>query len=116
MVLGDEIWATITWGKSDAVNTPSSTGDGMASYLFDATDGGDVVLTITDTTAYAPGITLSISGDANDDTNEGALIVSPGSIDHFVISHDNAVVAGSPELVTITAEDANNNKITNWYF
>ena len=106
---------TITWGLDTGNGTFNDDGGSVdtATYQFVGSDNGVVILTLTDTTQETINISASGSGQTDDDT-EGVLVINPAGIDHFVISHDNAAVAGVAENVTITAKDANETTVTGY--
>jgi hypothetical protein len=107
--------ATITWGLQSGNGSFIDGGAGVdtATYTFSVADNGIATFTVNDTQAET--INISVSGDGkSDDDTEGNLVISPGLIDHFVITHDNAAVAGTAENITVTAKDAYENTITDY--
>jgi len=106
---------SITWAKIAGGGTFTDGGASVdtATYTFVSGDNGVVTLSVNDTIAET--LNISVTGDSkSDDDTEGNMVFSPGVIDHFVISHDNAAVAGVADQVTVTAKDANENNITNY--
>ncbi|MFH1459663.1 MAG: PQQ-binding-like beta-propeller repeat protein [Candidatus Omnitrophota bacterium] len=105
----------ITWAKQTGSGSFAEGGPSVdtATYTFVSGDNGQCVLTITDNKVETINISVSGSGKSDDNT-EGNLIIGPGTIDHFVISHDSSAVAGIADNVTIIAYDAYNNIKTNY--
>ncbi|MBU1087073.1 MAG: PQQ-binding-like beta-propeller repeat protein [Candidatus Omnitrophica bacterium] len=112
-----------TNGTADAITWAIISGNGSfadggaefdtATYTYDLTDSGVVILSLNDTKAEM--INISVSGDGKTDNNtEGDLAVSPGVIDHFRIFHDTSGIAGIAEPITIYARDANENTLTSY--
>ncbi|RLI06546.1 hypothetical protein DRO22_00650, partial [Candidatus Bathyarchaeota archaeon] len=106
----DISWALASGFGSFTDGGPSSD---TATYTFSTSDNGQVSFTITDNKAET--INISVSGDGKfDDNTEGDLVVNPGSIDHFVISHDGSATAGTLENITVTAKDSLGNTKTDY--
>jgi len=104
------VWALQTGDGSFA---DGGAGDDTATYTFSVADDGVVILTVNDTIAET--INVSVAGDGKtDDDTEGNLVIDPASVDHFVLSHDNAAVAGTSETVSLTVEDVYDNTITDY--
>jgi len=70
-------------------------------------------LSVTDTTMESINISVSGSGETDDNT-EGNLVVGPGTLDYFVVAHDGSAVAGAADGVTVTAYDLYANIKTNY--
>ena len=107
--------SSITWAKTSGNGTFTDGGAGSdtATYTYALSDNGVVVLNITDTTTES--LNISVTGDSKtDDNTEGNLVVGAGSLDKFVISHDNSAVAGTSESVSVTAYDTYGNIKTNY--
>ncbi|MCP4650974.1 MAG: PQQ-binding-like beta-propeller repeat protein [PVC group bacterium] len=98
---------SISWTLSSGFGSFADGGGSVdtATYTFDETDDGVATFTMTDTISET--INISVSGDTKtDDNTEGDLVVSAGTIDYFVISHDEVANAGIAETITITAKDS----------
>jgi len=106
---------TIVWAKVTGNGTFLDGGASVdtAAYTFTGSDNGQVTLSLSDTVAET--LNISSTGDTKtDNDSEGALIVGPADIDHFVIAHDGAAVAGVADNVTVTAYDNFNNVKTDY--
>ncbi|RLJ06835.1 MAG: hypothetical protein DRP16_04555, partial [Candidatus Aenigmatarchaeota archaeon] len=106
---------TISWSLVSGSGTFSDGGanSDTATYTFDSSDNGVVVLSITDTVEETINISVSGEGKSDDDT-EGNLVINPAGLHHFSLSHDGIATAGVAESITITAKDANNSTITDY--
>ncbi|MFH1062908.1 MAG: DUF2341 domain-containing protein [Candidatus Omnitrophota bacterium] len=105
----------ITWAKvtGNGIFTEGGASVDTATYAFSASDNGTAVFSLVDNKAES--INISASGDAKtDDNTEGNLVIASGGIDHFLITHDAAAIAGIAENVTVTAKDAFNNTVSNY--
>ncbi|RLF01466.1 MAG: hypothetical protein DRJ64_10565, partial [Thermoprotei archaeon] len=105
----------ISWSLSSGSGTFSDGGPNSdtATYTFSNNDNGVATFTINDTKAETINISAA-DGSITDNDTEGNLIISPASIDHFVIIHDGSAVAGIADGVTVTAKDAYNNTKTDY--
>ena len=112
-----------TDGTADSITWALTVGNGTfidggasvdtATYTYNATDNGVVILTITDSIAET--IDIDVSGDgAFDDDTEPNLVIGAGAVDHFLIEHDNSALINIAESVTITAKDASDNTVTGY--
>ncbi len=112
-----------TNGTASAISWALNTGSGIftdggagvdtATYTFDASDNGAVALNIIDTQTETLNVSVSGSGKSDDNT-EGNLVINPAGLHHFRITHDNNAQAGVAESVSVTADDANNNPVTDY--
>ncbi|RLJ06566.1 MAG: hypothetical protein DRP16_05000, partial [Candidatus Aenigmatarchaeota archaeon] len=103
---------SISWSLVTGFGTFSDGGAGTdtATYTFSTSDNSTATFSITDTKAET--LNISVSGDGKtDDDSEGNLVVSPGSLDHFTISHDGSAQAGLAENVVIYAKDSYGNTV-----
>lgn len=107
-----------TNGTASAISWSNTSGNGAFSdggaavdtaiYTYMLADNGVVVFGVTDTKKEV--INIQVAGDAkNDDDSEGNLLVSPATIDHFVVLHDGAAIVGIADTINVTAYDAYNN-------
>ena len=105
----------ITWAKQTGNGSFSDGGASVdtATYTYVASDNGEVILTLTDTKVETINIFVSGSGKTDSDV-EGDIVVSPGSIDYFVVTHDGAAVVGVADNVTVVARDAYDNVLTDY--
>ncbi|RLG99562.1 hypothetical protein DRO38_07595, partial [Candidatus Bathyarchaeota archaeon] len=103
---------SISWSLVTGFGTFSDGGAGAdtATYTFSTSDNSTATFSITDTKAET--LNISVSGEGKtDDDSEGNLVVSPGSLDHFLISHDGSAQAGLAENVIIYAKDSYGNTV-----
>ncbi|MBU1044156.1 MAG: DUF2341 domain-containing protein [Candidatus Omnitrophica bacterium] len=107
--------ADISWtlNSGSGIFLNNGAGAGTAMYTFDPSDSGTASFEIMDNKAETINI-IAVGDGKYDDNSEGALVVAPGELHHFVISHDQSANAGSAEVISITALDSLNNIKTNY--
>ncbi|RLE45727.1 hypothetical protein DRJ25_05225, partial [Candidatus Woesearchaeota archaeon] len=106
---------TISWGLTSGNGTFTDGGadTDTASYSFVSSDNGTVTVNLTDTTAES--LNISVTGDGkSDDDSEGNLVVGPGELDKFVISHDGSATAGVAESISVSVYDIYGNIKTDY--
>ncbi|MFH2137115.1 MAG: DUF2341 domain-containing protein [Candidatus Omnitrophota bacterium] len=103
-------WALVT--GNGVFNDNGASAD-TATYTFNASDSGQVILSINDLAAETINISASGNGKYDDDT-EGNLIVNPGALEYFVITHDGSAIQSIGEEITVTSKDAQGNTKTNY--
>ena len=78
-----------------------------------ATDAsGQTTGTLASTSAEVKTVSVTISGTVI--SNTASATFTPGALDHFAVSSISTQTAGVPFNVSVTAQDANNNTVTNY--
>ncbi len=129
IALGRRTYAAGSSAGSSSVNNTSTFVDGYNYVLFENVEadgsgnsitqpgsvtGVDGVATgaITSTVAEWKVVKATIDGSYVADTLE--VLFEPGELDHFVITHDMAAIAGSVENINFEVRDSYNNLIQNF--
>lgn len=117
---GTSASGTVTFTADGSANgTLTDNGDGTATYEYAAADQGSVTLAISSETPDDIDIDIleTVDGytdDEGDAGNDDQISFTPGAISSFVITTDNAAVAGATETITITAKDGFGNTKDNY--